>query len=139
MAMNAHHPERFLLRTPEVTLTRLLQSNAEFIGALACSQIGMTFDIDIGIDAHRDRRHLANVAGDLRRDFQLLPRLDIEGQDMRLDRKAYLVICFTDAGKNDLGRRNARTPRRRRGIPSVLKFPHLRSPLTRNKYDVDNR
>ncbi len=67
MAVHANQTQRLVSGGPEIGVPRLCQGDAELVGAFPRGQIGVPVDIDVGIDAHRDRRldlHLLSDGGD---------------------------------------------------------------------------
>src|SRR3981081_2815604 len=64
--------------------------------------------IEVGIDAQTDRRLQADSLGDHRYTMKFRARLDVDHQDLRLERSLDFLVRLTHARKNDLARVRAR-------------------------------
>ena len=64
----------------------------------------MGLGVDVGIDAQRDRRTLAQAAGDVVERLQFGGRFDVEAEDAGSQRGAHFLARLADAREHDLGR-----------------------------------
>src|SRR5438874_12192800 len=84
---------------------RFLLRYAEFVLLEPRRDVRMRLRIDVGVDANRDRRTLAELAGDAIEQAELFGALDVETADPCFERGLHLGFGLADAGKHDvLGR-----------------------------------
>ncbi|MNS67799.1 hypothetical protein D3C72_1010610 [compost metagenome] len=83
---------------------RLLDGDAELVLLEAGGDIGVSARIDIRVDPYRDPRLLAHAASDPVQALQLGFRLQVEAEDLFLQREAHLGLALGDAGEDHLGR-----------------------------------
>src|SRR2546422_7289719 len=72
----------------------------------------MGLGIDVGIHTERHRRAHASLPGDVVERAELAQRLDVEHEDLGLERLAELVARLAHAGEDDPPGRKARAQRR---------------------------
>src|SRR5436190_24184064 len=102
MAADANNLEIGDRRRPRVEALGVGVRHAEFVLAQAGGDVRVSLRVDVGIDAQRDRRTLAEAAGDGGDTRELGFRLDVEAGDAALQRKLDLVLALADARKERL-------------------------------------
>src|SRR5690606_26850404 len=85
-----------------VEVQRVGKGDAELVALEAGGDVGVGLRVDVRIDAQRDRRLLAEFAGDRVQVVELGGRFDVEAADAGLQRLAHLGTSLADAGEHHL-------------------------------------
>ncbi|OPZ68124.1 MAG: hypothetical protein BWY83_02407 [bacterium ADurb.Bin478] len=123
MTMHADQAQRLARGGPKISVPCLCQGDAELVGAFPRGQIGVSLDVDVGIDAHRDGRldlHLLSDGGD---HLQFFARFHVQRQDLVLQRQTDFIVGLAHSRKGDFVRWKAGLQR----LPQFTAGDHVRA------------
>lgn len=81
-----------------------LDIHPELVAALARRRLGVRLRVDVGVQPECDRGDTSEFGGHRRDRVEFPFALDVEHQDLRLERCADLIIRLADAGEHDFRR-----------------------------------
>ena len=100
--VDAGNAQALQLGGARIDLAGAADRDAELVLRLAGRDLGVGLGIDVGIDAHRDVRGLALRHRDFGEQFELGLGLDVDAEDVLVERQRELARGLADAREHDL-------------------------------------